>query len=136
MIKLCYKQYPWKITGGSIRKFKEATGKDLMGFFSSYIVADIKKGDVSVFEYTEILRNVHSIEDATKALHCIITAAQDGIPLIEIEDAAERVGWTISDRPDDLSEPWPVEMLRVAHEINLYLNENIPLKKKAVTEDN
>lgn len=132
MIKLCYKKYNWKISNGACRSFKEKTGKDLKGFFADYIVASINLNEgVSVFERTEIFRRLHSIEDATKALHCIIEVAEDGIPLIEIEDAAHRVGWTVSDRDDDLSEPWPLEVLNVAFKINTYLNENLPAKKKA-----
>lgn len=132
MIKLCYKEYSWKISNNACRSFKEKTGKDLNGVFADYIVASINLDqNVSIFERTEIFRKLHSREDACKALHCIIEASQDGISLEEIEDATYRVGWTLSDRPDELSEPWPVVMLDVAFQINSYLNENLPSKKKA-----
>jgi hypothetical protein len=42
------------------------------------------------------------------------------------------VSWQLSDRPDDLSEPWPIIMLQVGFDINEYFNNNIP-KKKADT---
>jgi len=130
MIKLCYKTYSWKISNGACRTFKESTGKDLLGFFASYIVASINlREGVSLFERTETLRDVGSEDDASIALHCIISAAEDGISLDEIKDATARVSWTLSERADDLSEPWPVEMLNTAFKINQYLNDNLPKKK-------
>lgn len=143
MIKLCYKSYDWKISNGACRSFKEKTGKDLMGVFAAYIVSsfNLKEG-ISTFERCEVLRALHeeisedgaiitsSFDIAAKALHSII---QDEVSLDEIYDAMFRVSWTVSDRPDDLSEPWPVVMYQVALEINKYMNENLPPKKKAVT---
>jgi len=132
MIKLCYKEYKWKISNGACRSFKEKTGKDLKGFFASYIVASINlRKDISTFERCEIFRDLHSVEDACKAMLCVIEAAQDGISLAEIEDGAERVSWTVNDKPDDLSEPWPIVMLLLALDINSYICENLPAKKKA-----
>lgn len=132
MIKLCYKEYSWKITNGACRSFMEKTGKDLQGFFASYIVASIKMNkEISTFERCEILRDLHSVQDACNALFCIIDAGQDGISFAEIEDGAARVSWTVNDKPDDLSEPWPVVMLDVALQLNNYLCENLPSKKKA-----
>lgn len=146
MIKLCYKKYKWKISQGACRSFKEKTGKDLMGVFAAYIVENIKlKEGVSTFERCEILRSLHeqlgvdgeiitSSEDiASEALLAIISAAQDGIDIGEIKDAMFRVSWVVSERPDDLSEPWPVVMLETALQINDYMCKNLPSKKKAVT---
>lgn len=136
MIKLCYKEYDWKISNGACRSFKEQTGKDLKGFFADYIVASLNLPDrVSLFERTEIFRALHSREDACKALHCVISASQDGVSIAEIEDATYRVGWTLSDRPDDLSEPWPIEVLRLALDVNKYLSENIPKKKADIKDE-
>jgi len=136
MIKLCYKEYDWKISNGACRSFKEKTGKDLKGFFASYIVAQINlPEDVSLFERTEIFREVQTREDACQALYCIISAAQDGVSLTEIEDATYRVSWMLSERPDDLSEPWPLEMLNTAFAINDYLSSNIPKKKADISEE-
>lgn len=140
MIKLCYKSYDWKISNGACRSFKEKTGKDLMGVFAAYIVASINlKNDISTFERCEVFRDVHEAVDdgdvafdiASKALHCVISASDTSISLEEIVDAMYRVSWTVSDRPDDLSEPWPVVMLDVALQLNTYMCENLPLKKKA-----
>ena len=61
------------------------------------------------------LSKLYSRKIATKALHAVIKAADDSIPLAEIEDACYRVSWQLSDKPDDLSEPWP--------------NNNLPKKK-------
>ena len=136
MIKLCYKSYEWKASNGACKSFKDQTGKDLLGLFSKYIVASINmREDTSIFERTEILRDIASREDACKALYCLINAAQDGISLTEIEDATARVGWTVSDRPDDLSEPWPVEMLNIAMKINSYMCDNMPKKKADMSDD-
>lgn len=134
MIKLCYKKYKWKISQGACRSFKEKTNKDLFGFFASYITASLSLPDmISDFEQCEVFRNLHDRDDACQALHCIISEASDGIPIEEIEDATYRVSWMPTDRPDSLSEPWPMVMREVAFEINEYMNKNMPLKKKAVT---
>jgi len=136
MIKLCYKKYNWKISNGACRSFTEKTGKDLNGIFADYIVASINLNDgVSIFERTEIFRRLHSKEDACKALFAIISAADDSIDIEEIEDAAYRVSWTSSDRPDDLSEPWPLVMLDAAFQINNYMCDNLPSKKKVATSE-
>ncbi len=105
-----------------------------MGFFADYIVAYIGLPEgVSIIERLEVLRGVHSREDASFALYSIIKAAQDGIPLAEIEDATYRVGWLLNDKPDDLSEPWPIEMVNTAFKVNEYLSNSVPSKKKADT---
>lgn len=133
MIKLCYKEYDWKLSNGACKYFFEKTGKDLNGFFASYIVASLNlPKNISVFERMEIFRSLHSRDDASKAFYCVIDASKDGISLAEIEDATFRVGWMLNDRPDDLSEPWPLEMLRLSFDINDYMSNNIP-KKKADT---
>tara|TARA_R110000744_G_scaffold216575_1_gene335378 strand:- start:574 stop:981 length:408 start_codon:yes stop_codon:yes gene_type:complete len=133
-IKLCYKTYDWKISNGACRSFKEKTGKDLKGFFASYIVASIKLNkDITIFERCEVFRGLHSVEDACKAMLCVIEAAQDGVSLSEIEDGAERVSWSVNNKPDDLSEPWPIVILHLALDINDYICKNLPVKKKAGT---
>jgi len=134
MIKLCYKEYDWKISNKACKEFAEKTGKDLNGFFADYLVAYLKIPEgTTILERLEILRSVHSRKDASFAFYCLIKAAQDGIPLAEIEDATYRVGWTLNEKPDDLSEPWPVEALNLAFEINDYLSQAVPGKKKADT---
>lgn len=136
MIKLCYKKYDWKISNGACRAFTEKTGEDLKGFFADYIVEYMKIPEgTTVFEKLEILRRVHSREDASFAFYVVIKAAQDGISLTEIEDATHRVGWVLSERPDDLSEPWPIEMLNLAFAVNDYLSKAIPKKKADISEE-
>lgn len=134
-IKLCYKDYDWKLTIGAIKSFRDKTGKDLYGVFAKYITASINlHKDVSIFERNEIFRDLNSRETACQALYFIIKDAQDGVSLDEILDGALRVNWQLSDRPDDLSNPWPVVMLETAWLINEYNNNNIP-KKKADTSE-
>lgn len=133
MITLCYKKYGWKASEGAIKSFKDKTGKDLLGVFASYITASLKlTPDTTIFERTEIFRDLNSIEIATQALHCIIFSVNENIPLDEIEDAAHRVGWTLSDKPSTLSNPWPCVMHETALAINDYMHKNLP-KKKADT---
>ena len=135
MIKLCYKEYNWKISEGAIKSFADQTGLDLETVFGDYIVAcmNMPKGTKD-FEQGQIYKHVYTQKIANIALHCIIKAGSDGVSIDEICDATSRVSWVISDRPDDMGEPWPFVMLRTALDINDYFQNNIPKKKEAVIE--
>lgn len=131
MIKLCYKEYDWKLTIGACKKFFELTGLDLQTVYGDYIDAALNMQGVSIIGRMQALAKLYSRDVASKALHCIISANDESIPLAEIEDATFRVSWVVADRPDDLSEPWPLIMLATAYDINEYFNTNLPVKKKA-----
>tara|TARA_R110000764_G_scaffold108688_4_gene194606 strand:- start:908 stop:1330 length:423 start_codon:yes stop_codon:yes gene_type:complete len=135
MIKLCYKEYEWKASTEACKSFSDKTGLDLKSVFFDYLVCAINtpKG-ISLTDRMQMYSNVHSEKIAVTALHCIIKAGSDGVSIDEIADGCNRVGWLLSERPDDLSEPWPFVMVNTALDINSYFNANIPKKKEAGTE--
>ena len=132
MIKLCYKEYDWKITQGACKSFFDKTGLDLHTVFGDYIDASIQSQELTLIGKMQKYRKLYTRDIASLAFHSIIHADNDEVKLDEIADATYRVDWVLSDRPDDLSEPWPFVMLNTAFDINKYHNENIP-KKKADT---
>tara|TARA_R110000851_G_scaffold13383_1_gene45820 strand:- start:393 stop:800 length:408 start_codon:yes stop_codon:yes gene_type:complete len=134
MIKLCYKEYDWKITQGACKSFFDKTGLDLHTVFGDYIDASIDTQGQTLIGRMQKFSKLYSRDIACKALHAIIYAANDEVKLIEIEDATYRVSWQLSDRPDDMSEPWPFVMLVTAFGINEYFNNNIPKKKADSSE--
>lgn len=134
MIKLCYKEYDWKISNGACKSFTDKTGLDLQTVFGDYIDASIDAKWTTLMGRMQVFSKLHTKEIASLALHSIIKPVNDGVSLSEIDDAAYRVSWQLSDRPDDLSEPWPIVMLETAFEINAYFNANIPKKKADISE--
>lgn len=132
MIKLCYKEYSWKLSNGARKSFEDQTGLDLETVFGDYLEESLLSMNKPLISRMQSLSKLYSRKIATKALHAIIKAADDSIPLAEIEDACYRVSWQLSDKPDDLSEPWPIVMYLVALDMNDYFNNNLP-KKKADT---
>ena len=132
MIKLCYKEYDWKISGGACKSFFDKTGLDLQTVFCDYIEASIEADGKSLLSKMQIYSRLYSRDIASKALYSIIKPVNDGVSIAEIDDATYRVGWIIRDRPDDLSEPWPFVMLDTAFKINDYFNANIPKKKEGI----
>ena len=132
MIKLCYKEYEWKASNEACKTFFDKTGLDLQTVFGDYIAACMSMQEgTGLFEQMQIYAKLYSRKTASIALHSIIKAVEKSIPIDEIYDATYKVGWVISDRPDDLSEPWPFVMLNAALEINEYFNANVPKKKEA-----
>lgn len=129
MIHLCYKKYEWKITEGAHKYFTDKTGLDLLTVFGDYIKASFETEGVNLITRMQIYGHLYTRETVNYALHSIISAVNPDVELKEIEDATYRVSWQLSDRPDDLSEPWPVVMYTTALEINEYMNKNLPKKK-------
>jgi hypothetical protein len=134
MIKLCYKEYPYKLNLKACKVFFEQTGLDLQTVFMKYIVACSKTQGMSVMERLVFFSEVYTRDIACKALHAIISQEKDSIPIEEIEDATFRVGWSINEKSDDMSEPWCMVMLQTAIDINLYLSSGEDVKKKTVTK--
>lgn len=134
-IKLCYKKYDWKLSAGACKYFSDQTGLDLQTVFGDYIEKSIEIQGVALITRMQVLSKLYSRKVASLALYSIIKEASESIDLCEIEDATFRVSWQLSDRPDDLSEPWPIVMLETAFYINEYFNSNIPKKKADTSED-
>lgn len=129
MIKLCYKEYDWKLTQGACKSFFDKTGLDLYTVFGDYIDASLNSQGETLIGRMQTFSKLHSRDIANKAFHSIISAENPDVKINEIEDATYRVSWQVSDRPDDLSEPWPLVMLSTAFAINEYMNKNLPKKK-------
>lgn len=129
LVKLCYKEYPFKISQKACKKFFEMTGLDLQTVFMKYISACVDTTGLDVTKRLIQFSELYSRDVACKALHCMIKEEDTSIPLAEIEDGTFRVSWIESKRDDDLSEPWPLVMLDVALQINTYFTENLNIKK-------
>jgi len=134
MIKLCYKEYRFKMSLGAMKQFKEKTGKDLwftlMSFYSVFLqTAQIKST-------TERMRHLYSCCDfdtGAEAFHALMCAV-DKVGLDEIRDGMFRVGWLPSERPDSMSEPWPLVMVEAFLVIDEQFKE-IAQEKKSDTSD-
>tara|TARA_R100000951_G_scaffold63787_2_gene53556 strand:- start:1401 stop:1808 length:408 start_codon:yes stop_codon:yes gene_type:complete len=135
MIKLCYKQYPFKVTLKACKAFFDQTGLDLQTVFMKYIVTCSKTTEMGLMERLVAFSELYPRDIATKALYVIIKQEQDGVSLAEVEDATYRVSWLISERDDDISEPWPLVMLDTALQINKYFSENSETKKTVTSEE-
>lgn len=129
MIHLCYIKYEWKITEGAHKYFTDKTGLDLLTVFGDYIKASFETEGVNLITRMQIYSHLYTREIVNYALHSIIAAVNPDVELKEIEDGTYKVSWQLSDRPDDLSEPWSIVMYNTALEINDYMNKNLPKKK-------
>jgi hypothetical protein len=130
MIHLCYKRYEWKLSQGACKSFSDKTGLDLYTVFGDYVDASFGLVGKNLIQVMQTYAKLYPQKIANQALHAIISSANPDVKLNEIEDATYRVSWQLSDRPDDLSEPWPVVMYHTALSINDYLNKNLPKKKE------
>lgn len=129
MIKLCYKEYEWKLTQGACKSFFDKTGLDLYTVFADYLEASFDLVGKNLIGVMQTYSRLYPKKIADQAFHSIIYAANSDVKLNEIEDATYRVSWQLSERPDDLSEPWPVVMYQTSLAINDYMNKNLPKKK-------
>lgn len=129
MIKLCYKEYDYKINLAACKKFYEQTGKDLTYTLMRYLDACRATREMSATERLTYFMGIESFENISKLFHCLITQVDKSLPLAEIQDAMFRVSWIPSDRDDDMSEPWPLVVVVLATEVNEYFSE---LDKKKV----
>jgi len=135
MIKLCYKEYPFKISLNACKVFHDQTKLDLQTVFMKYIAHCHKTTEMELTERLVSFSELYTRDIASKALHVIINEAGDGVPLAEIEDATFRVSWIANIKDDDVSEPWPMVMLDTALQINSYFASNIQAKKTDTSAD-
>jgi len=118
MIKLCYKEYDYKMDLAAMRRFKEETDKDLwcclVNAMEAYFLSE---GDPIITR----LKNVYNQVDfftASQLFYSVIKSKKDGIPLDEIQDAMFRCGILPSDDDSDKREPWPMVLIQLGVEIN------------------
>jgi hypothetical protein len=134
MIKLCYKEYSYKMSLKACKVFFEQTGLDLQTVFMRYIVACAESKDDSVMARMVRMSEIYTRNIACKALHAVISQEDKSIPLAEIEDATYRVSWMPNEKEDDISEPWPMVMLDLALQINEYFASGLSVKKTDTSE--
>jgi len=134
MIKLCYKEYNYKISLKACKVFYDKTGLDLQTVFMKYISHCSKTKGMGLAERLVSFSELYTRDIACKALHAVISEGCDGIPLAEIEDATYRVGWFENTKDDDISEPWPMVMLTTALQVNDYFASNTNVKKSDTSD--
>ena len=134
MIKLCYKEYGYKVTLSACKSFYEQTGTDLQHTLLMYLDACHQSAGQGLLERMATFHNVCSFDKAAKLIHCLIKQDDKSISIAEIEDAMFRVSWTPTDQDSELCQPWPLVMLDIATQVNDYFAENLP-KKKADTSE-
>jgi len=134
MIKLCFKEYGFKLSNLACKKFTDKTGLNLQTVFNEYIALSGELTGKSVARQTVEYSKLYDRFTASYALFVIINAADSSVPLDEIEDATFRVDRFPTQDDGGMSEPWAVVMLQTAHEIANYYAENIDIKKSDTSE--
>ena len=129
-MKLCYKEYPYKMTLGAMKQFKQNTSKDLWCTLLQFMECYAESKDDSLVARMRKLYDVVDFETASHIFHSLIRAESKDIPLQEIEDAMFKVGWLPTERPGDMSEPWPLVLVPLAHEINKQFEVDVNQVKK------
>jgi len=135
MIKLCYKEYPFKISLAACKAFFDATGKDLQCILLMYLQACKDSMDIeNLVDRMTFYHKVCDFQTASYAIYCLAQTENKSIPLAEIQDGMFRVSFLPSDRSDELSEPWPLVMTDIATQVYDYFSENMPVKKKDIKD--
>lgn len=129
-MKLCFKEYPYKMTLGAMKQFKQATNKDLWCTLLQFMENFRDNASLSTIARMQKLYEVVDFETASHVFHSLIRAEDTSIPLVEIEDAMFRVGWLPTERPGDMSEPWPLVMVGLANEISKQFESDTSEAKK------
>jgi hypothetical protein len=130
MIKLCYKSYPYKMTLGAMKQFKQSTGNDLWCKLLQFMECYAETSGEPVVTRMRRLYEVIDFEAASHLFYSLIRAEDKSIPIEEIEDAMFKVGWLPTQREGDMSEPWPLVLVVVAHEINKQFESDAAEAKK------
>lgn len=129
MIKLCYKEYDYKLTLGAIKGFKKDTGEDILFILSKLL--EVWQESIGASQRSRInqLYSVCDFELSAYAFYHLIKSKQDSIPLIEIEDAMFRVGVVPNNVDDEYCVPWPVVLVDLAYNIEQDFLAEMPAKK-------
>lgn len=134
-IKLFYKTYDAKLTLGAMKRFKEATGKDLWGSLVSFLVKfqECRDRKISTLETMKHLYAELEFSDASMLFYCVIKDQMPEMDLEQIQDAMFRCGWRPSEDESDMLEPWPMVMAQLAIDVDRYFMEESKQKKKEDT---
>jgi len=130
MIKLCYKEYPYKLTLAARKAIHEQTGKNLTYTLMRYLEACRDTIDMQAIERLRHFFGLESFEVISKLFHCLIKQENKSIPIAEIQDAMYRVSWMPTDDDGDMCEPWPLVVVDLSTQVNEYYAQLD--KKKAV----
>ena len=131
IIKLCYVEYPFKITLGACKQFYDETGQDLQRLLIRYIQATVETREMSLLPRMNAFLSVESFEVAAEAIYALAKTENSCVTLDDIRDGMFKVSWLPSERVDDMSEPWPLVMLDIANQVDAYFKKDLPVKKKA-----
>ena len=134
MIKLCYKEYDYKLSLKAIKGFKKDTGEDLMFTLSMLLSTWSDGAGMDIRNRINSLYSVCDFELAAYAFYHLIKGSKKDIPLDEIEDSMFRVGIIPNDIDDDLSSPWPLVLVKVAQDIESDFLEGASTKKSGTSE--
>ena len=116
MFKLCYKEYPSKMSLDAMKQFKQRTGKDLWCLLLTLIEVNIKTAELTTVERMRQLYESCDFEIASHAFHSL--CSKESVSIDEIQDGMFRTGWRPTERPDDMSEPWALVLLMLAYEVD------------------
>jgi len=130
MIKLCYKEYPFKITLGAMREYKELTGKSLHYSLMKAYKANIDGRETTLINRLLQIQEAISFDDALAVFHTIIKTENSATSKAEIEDAMLKVSWFPNADDSDLGRPWPFELMTIVEEVNNFYSELSTEKKQ------
>ena len=129
MIKLCYKEYDFKLNLDACKYFSEKTGKDLNSCLMGYLQACQDTVGMPMLERLKFFFDVEKFPVMAVAFHAVIKQKQNNVPLSEIEDAMFRVNWLPNETDSDMCEPWALVAVDLATQVSEYYS--LMDKKKA-----
>lgn len=131
MIKLCYKEYDYKINLKAMDIFKKATGKDLWYMFILILNTYMKNNKSSVLDLMESIVDVCDFDTAAQLLYAVIKQGETDTPLNEIRDAMFRCGYRpVAEDDSEMRQPYPILLIQLAQAFDAEMAEQIDLKKK------
>lgn len=123
------------MTLGAMKHYADVTGgRDLWCDMLYFIEVWQDTQGESLISRMRKLHEVLSFQNAAHVFHSMIRGENKNIPLDEIEDCMFAVGWLPTERPGDMSEPWPFVMLTISQEVNAEMANFSKKKNSADTE--
>lgn len=113
-----------------MKRFKDATGRDLWALLSQYVVKYSELKDASLLSLCGELGDFCDFETASYIFYSLAKECNSRLTIDEIQDAMFHVGWRPSERPDDMSEPYPLVLVLIASDVDQYFSELVVKKKQ------
>ena len=119
--KLCYKTYQFKPSLKAIKQFKESTGLDMWGVLSKYTTTFLKcsSDNLATTDILHKLSEVLGFVESAQLFYCLASQSSS-VTIDEIEDAMFHAGILATNNDDDMSDPYPIILYKVAIDINKY----------------